>query len=171
MITVEDLDAFGYYFYAISLRAGLCEYCIKEGFEEIVEAIRATNALKADLGRHQCFGTPCPERTCHSKWRNMILKLTTTRSLLQKWTFGEAYKHPDGTHVVQTHGTDADLQRMVRGEVSTSAEGSSTAQRVGVGFLSGGPAGAAIGAATSGSRFGNWYELPTPIITAKPTRL
>ena len=91
--------------------------------------------------------------------------------ITSKWTFGEAYKHPDGTHVVQTHGTDADLQRMVRGEVSTSAEGSSTAQRVGVGFLFGGPAGAAIGAATSGSKFGNWYELPTPIITAKPTRL
>jgi hypothetical protein len=83
MITVEDLDAFGYYFYAISLRAGQCECCIKEGFEEIVDAIRATNALKADFGRHQCFGTPCPEKTCHSKWRNMILKLTTTRSLLQ----------------------------------------------------------------------------------------
>jgi len=38
-ITVEDLDAFGYYFYKISSHAGLCAYCIEEGFENIVDVI------------------------------------------------------------------------------------------------------------------------------------
>jgi hypothetical protein len=38
-VTVEDLDAFGYYFYAISLDPGLCTYCIQEGFEEIIEVV------------------------------------------------------------------------------------------------------------------------------------
>jgi hypothetical protein len=37
-VTIEDLDAFGYYFYVISLNAGLCKYCIEEGFGDIVEA-------------------------------------------------------------------------------------------------------------------------------------
>jgi hypothetical protein len=36
-ISVEDLDAFGYYFYTVSRHHGLSDYCIKEGFEEIIQ--------------------------------------------------------------------------------------------------------------------------------------
>jgi hypothetical protein len=87
-----------------------------------------------------------------------------------KWNFAEAYNYADGTHVIQTHGTDVDLERMVRGEVSSSTEGLSAAKRAGVGFLLGGPVGAALGAAASGSKHGKWYELPAPIITDRPPK-
>ena len=55
--------------------------------------------------------------------------------ITSKWTFAEAYNYPGGTHVIQTHGTDADLQRMVRGEVSTSAEGVIGGSASGSGFF------------------------------------
>jgi len=38
-ITVDDLDAFGYYFYLISKHPGLMNYCVDEGFEEVIDAI------------------------------------------------------------------------------------------------------------------------------------
>lgn len=39
-ITINDMDAFGYYFYLISKDIGLLKYCAKEGFEEVIYAIR-----------------------------------------------------------------------------------------------------------------------------------
>ena len=39
-ITIDDLNAFGYYFYQISLHEGLMEYCVREGFEDVVDAIK-----------------------------------------------------------------------------------------------------------------------------------
>jgi hypothetical protein len=38
-VTTDDLDAFGYYFYLISQHKGLMEYCVSDGFEEIIDAI------------------------------------------------------------------------------------------------------------------------------------
>jgi hypothetical protein len=38
-ITINDLDAFGYYFFLISQHEGLMRYCVYEGFEEIIDAI------------------------------------------------------------------------------------------------------------------------------------
>jgi hypothetical protein len=77
--------------------------------------------------------------------------------------FAEAYNHRKGTHVVQTHGTNEEVQRMVTGLSST--EVSSTAQRVGIGFLLAGPFGAAVGAAMPAR--GGWHKLPHPIVTPK----
>ncbi len=50
-ITVDDLDAFGYYFYVISRNIRLMEYCVKEGFEEVIYAIRELKPIwaKADI--------------------------------------------------------------------------------------------------------------------------
>ncbi len=39
-IKAEDLDAFGYYFYQVSIHPGLSEYCINEGFEDIIDAVK-----------------------------------------------------------------------------------------------------------------------------------
>jgi hypothetical protein len=50
-----------------------------------------------------------------------------------KWTFPEAFTHPKGTHVVQTHASAAEYKKIVRG--GGSAGGSSAAQRAGVGFM------------------------------------
>jgi hypothetical protein len=87
--------------------------------------------------------------------------------LTSKWTFPEAYNHPSGTHVVQTHvATAGEFERVVRGH-SESGEATRLAQRAGVGLLAAGPLGAAVGLATAGSKHGKWYELPTPIITSK----
>jgi hypothetical protein len=36
-ISVDDLDAFGYYFYTVSKNPALSDYCIKEGFEEVIQ--------------------------------------------------------------------------------------------------------------------------------------
>jgi hypothetical protein len=36
-ISVDDLDAFGYYFYTVSEHTALSDYCIEEGFEEIIQ--------------------------------------------------------------------------------------------------------------------------------------
>jgi hypothetical protein len=49
-ITIEDLDAFGYYFYKIYEHNGLHEYCMREGFEEIIEAAKKLKPIwdKAD---------------------------------------------------------------------------------------------------------------------------
>jgi hypothetical protein len=38
-ITVYDLNAFGEFFYRISLNKGLCKYCAEEDFDKIIEAI------------------------------------------------------------------------------------------------------------------------------------
>ena len=38
-VTIDDVDAFGYYFYLISQHEGLMSYCVYEGFEEIIDAI------------------------------------------------------------------------------------------------------------------------------------
>ncbi|KJC44811.1 hypothetical protein UP09_14255 [Bradyrhizobium sp. LTSP885] len=38
-ITVYDLNAFGDFYYRISLNKDLCKYCIDEGFDKIIEAI------------------------------------------------------------------------------------------------------------------------------------
>jgi len=38
-ITLDDMDAFGYYFYTISMHSRLMEYCVEEGFEEVIDAI------------------------------------------------------------------------------------------------------------------------------------
>jgi len=39
-ITVHDMDAFGYYFYLVSRDVGLMKYCVEEGFEEVLYAIK-----------------------------------------------------------------------------------------------------------------------------------
>jgi hypothetical protein len=38
-ITVDDLDAFGYYFYTISKHRGLRIYCLEEGYEDVIDVI------------------------------------------------------------------------------------------------------------------------------------
>jgi hypothetical protein len=98
----------------------------------------------------------------------------THHVLTSKWSFAEAYSHPSGTHVVQTHGTEQQLQQIVQGQqISVPSAGvGEAARRAGVGFLLGGMAGAAVGAATSGNRYKQfyktkWYKLPKPIVTAK----
>jgi hypothetical protein len=51
-------------------------------------------------------------------------------------TFGMAYSHPEGTHVMQTHGTNAELQHSAH--VSPLAEGTAPeriATQTGVGFF------------------------------------
>jgi hypothetical protein len=86
--------------------------------------------------------------------------------ITSSWTFADAYNHRLGTHVIQTHGSSADVEQQARG-IAGSPSGNATAARVGAGFLLGGAAGAAVGAATSGSKHSRWYELPTPIVTPK----
>ncbi len=44
-IKVEDLDAFGFYFHKISSHVGLREYCINEGFEDIIDAAEKLRPL------------------------------------------------------------------------------------------------------------------------------
>jgi hypothetical protein len=53
-ITLEDLDAFGYYFYKIQEHKGLYEYCMKDGFEEIIMAAKKLQSIwdKADAQKH-----------------------------------------------------------------------------------------------------------------------
>lgn len=66
-------------------------------------------------------------------------------------TFGMAYSHPDGTHVMQTHGTNAELQHSAH--VSPLAESTAAgriATQTGVGFMVGAPIGAAVGALAGG---------------------
>lgn len=41
-------------------------------------------------------------------------KVITTRS-----SFAEAYNHPSGTHVIQTHGTSAEVEQQARGASSS----------------------------------------------------
>jgi hypothetical protein len=79
-----------------------------------------------------------------------------------KRTFAEAYNHPKGTHVVHTHGTSEEVQRMVTGVASPEA---SATKRIGIGFLLAGPIGAAVGAATSGG--GGTHKLPNAVVTPK----
>jgi hypothetical protein len=54
-ITVDDLNAFGYYYYVISLRRELMEYCVREGFEYIVSAIFLLEAIWAEDERQNEF--------------------------------------------------------------------------------------------------------------------
>jgi hypothetical protein len=82
-------------------------------------------------------------------------------------TFAEAYNHPDGTHVIQTHGTSADVERQVRGEAGDKSAGANIGKRAGIGWLVAGPLGAAVGAASSAGGDKPINQLPTPIITAK----
>jgi len=89
--------------------------------------------------------------------------------LTSKRTFAEAYNSSLGTHVIQTHGTAAEVEQQVRGTSRPSpSEGAALGRRAATGFILGGPMGAALGAATS-SRLGGekMYQLPTPIITSK----
>jgi hypothetical protein len=90
------------------------------------------------------------------------------RILTSKWTLGEAYNYPRGTHVVQTHGTDAEVHQMLHGNPVGGEGDASTAKMVGAGYLLGGFPGAAIGGMASGTKYGKWYKLPSPIITPKP---
>ena len=94
-------------------------------------------------------------------------------------TFAEAYTHPQGTHVMQTHGTTAELEQQLRGTSSpaSSATGPSTgvqmASGAAAGWLLAGPLGAAIGAMVGADRKPReqqFYKLPNPIITPKPLR-
>jgi hypothetical protein len=84
-------------------------------------------------------------------------------------TFAEAYNYPSGTHVVQTHGTSAQVEQMVRGSSSgsPSSEGTNMARRAMAGALIAGPLGAEIGALTT-RRGDETYRLPSRIVTAKP---
>jgi hypothetical protein len=90
------------------------------------------------------------------------------RIIASRWSFGEAYSYPGGTHVVQTHGTEAELRQQATGEHVEPSVGAEMARRAVGGALIAGPIGAAAGAMTSsGSRYGKWYELPHPNIIPK----
>lgn len=106
-------------------------------------------------------------------------------------TFSAAYSYPEGTHVMQTHGTNAEMQHAANVPPSTP-EGTAVerlAIRAGAGFMVGAPIGAAVGGMAGGplgAGFGALtggslgaavgavagggeplYELPVPIITPK----
>jgi hypothetical protein len=97
-------------------------------------------------------------------------------------TFMEAYNSPAGTHVLQTHGTAAQVEQQVGGMPSRSVEpsiGETMARRAMGGYLLAGPAAAAFGASTTprvgreyylGGKLNELYELPDPILSAKPVR-
>ena len=93
------------------------------------------------------------------------------------WSFANAYQHSDdGTHVVQTHGSEAEFERQIRGVASHpptnpsgGSKGTSMATGAAVGLLVAGPVGAAVGAlvGSGGGPQAKWVELPRPIITEK----
>jgi hypothetical protein len=98
-------------------------------------------------------------------------------------SFIQAYGDPSGSHIIQTHGTAAELQRMVTevpvAEQAGRSAGVGMAKRGLVGGIIGtviagpigGLIGASTGAATTPGTQGGWnerpYELPHPIITPK----
>jgi hypothetical protein len=88
--------------------------------------------------------------------------------ITSKRSFAEAYSHPYGTHVVQTHGTSAEVEQQARGfSTPVSSHGSDVGQRAGIGYLLGGVTGAAIGAASAARKGAKLYALPNPVITPK----
>jgi hypothetical protein len=50
-IALNDMDAFGYYFYLISKHEKLMEYCVDEGFEEIIDAIEKLKPIWRETER------------------------------------------------------------------------------------------------------------------------
>jgi hypothetical protein len=95
---------------------------------------------------------------------------TNTYTLLTSVpTFAEAYIYNRGTHVIQTHGTAAELEQMATARTSPqSSEGVRMAKRAMIGGALGGALGAA-GAALFGGKT-QLYPLPQSIITFKPER-
>jgi hypothetical protein len=61
-ITIEDLDAFGFYFYKIHTHIGLSEYCRKEGFDDIIEVAKKLEPiwLEADA-RNASYSATLPD--------------------------------------------------------------------------------------------------------------
>lgn len=94
-------------------------------------------------------------------------------------SFPDAYYHPEGTHVIQINGTADEAEQQHKELFGTAVnltpeiKRGSVVARAGIGFLLGGPIGAAIGAATAspgsgGDRNIPQHALPVPIITPKP---
>jgi hypothetical protein len=97
--------------------------------------------------------------TLHNVWLNTYpYKVTqfdpnTSRHnvIAEAKTFGRAYGYPAGTHVMQRHGTNAEVQHAAN--VSPLAEGTVVerlATRAGAGFIAGAPIGAAVGGLAGG---------------------
>jgi hypothetical protein len=93
-------------------------------------------------------------------------------------SFAEAYNHPSGTHVIQTHGTSAEVEqhaREIEGLSSPSSasgsggQGPAMAKGAAAGMLVAGPVGALVGAAIAGGgkRDERWHEMRPPKITPK----
>lgn len=96
-------------------------------------------------------------------------------------TQAEALAYPGGSHIIQTHGTMAELAQQRTGVIAPDAKqstntGAAMAQRGAVGFMLGGALGAAVGVATGNTAnepYANerWHELSPPIVTVKPPPL
>jgi hypothetical protein len=86
-------------------------------------------------------------------------------------TFADAYAHPEGSHVVQTHGTAEEVENVARGIATPAAlsrpDAGAKIGAAGVGYLLAGAPGAAVGAAIGGKAAKRMYELPVPIVTPK----
>jgi hypothetical protein len=153
---------------------------LKEQKQEEYEKVKAIAAqrehenpkVETDLVTRAMSGSLPFKVTRYDPQTNVYHTLATRK------TFGEAYEHmmtrfrPDeATHVVQTHGTNEEIQQLVTGRTTPSSPpsgGSSVARRAGIGYLLAGPMGAAVGAATQGAqKEAPLYKLPHLFITAR----
>jgi len=153
---------------ALAVRAAKSQGKYRE-VKELPRHLTFPEKVHSLLVRGDLLGVPTVEKFLPFKVvKDLNHQDRTYKILTSKKTFAEAYAHPEGTHVVQTHGTLGEAERAARTAegvqepTGPKLAGTQTEQIVAEAEMT------ALGALTGSAQ--RRYELPTPIITPKPLR-